>query len=204
MSIAYPSHPWFELAEPPPAPSGLLASPPQRADRSGAPATRRRPRPAAPRDTVERGDRALEQLKTLLSSETTSSTLAGTIDVGELTFRVCYGCDWSSRAYRGRKRRSLRSLAALPGVSASTGKLWRSLVAYGFALAIPGFRDFRKVGVGHLGVLSGLPFAVQCSLLEVAERRGWSRRKLQSEAKALLHTPGATPGADTPRPEGEG
>jgi len=146
---------------------------------------------------------ALEQLRQLLSTEGTSSTLAETIRVGELTFQVCYGRNWSSRAYKGRKRRSLRSLASLPGINASSGKLWRALVAYGFAVTIPDFRHFRHVGVGHLGVLTGLPFPAQCSLLEIAEQRGWSRRRLQDEARKLQRRPGgATPDEDTRPPEG--
>ena len=81
---------------------------------------------------------------------------------------------------------SFRSIAVKQlGASVGASSLWRAAAIYRLAQRYPELESYRHVGVGHLSVLLSLRGPVQLALLRLAERRRWSRRKLEAMVKRI-------------------
>jgi len=74
---------------------------------------------------------------------------------------------------------SFRRLGRLPGMPLSSASLCRAVTIYELSQRMPELIACRRVGIGHVSIVSKLPQDLQVHLLTLAEIHGWSRSSLQ-------------------------
>lgn len=112
--------------------------------------------------------------------------------IGEIVIEEVYLGDIRAFRSRGAKDESLRKLAAQPELNMSSATLWRAVGVFLLCQRMPGFRNPKHLGLGHLYVVLGLSERLQEELLRRAEVERWSRA--QMEENVAVHRP------ERPRP----
>ena len=108
------------------------------------------------------------------------------VEMGHLIIESLYKGDLTKWRSRGRKDTSFRKLERHPALPFRKSTLSRAVSIYMLYRRRHDVLSFRHLSPSHLHEVSGLPEAVQDSLLQRAETECWSVQKVRAEARLVL------------------
>jgi hypothetical protein len=157
--------------------------------------------PRALVETIDDHPRALDHIRVedhvqrviiQLNSICKSATLDFALAVGQVIISNFYGGDLDRWRARGTQLGlPLRKLAKHPDLPMSFLALYRSVSIYEICARL-GVHDWKHVSTSHIRLVLPLRAAHQSRLLELAESRRWTVRRLDQEIVQLMqHDPGA-------------
>jgi hypothetical protein len=143
------------------------------------------------RDPSEVSDVELESVAHELAAITHSSQWGRILAIGKLILGRFFGNDEQSwRARRRNKDQSIRRLALRPDCPLGKSGLTEAVGVYVLSCRHPELNGFRRITPTHVGRTLSLKPAMALSLLQLAEKHGWSVREVAFETKKLRRAMG--------------
>lgn len=130
-------------------------------------------------------DAALDRLVSRLRVVRDVASLELAIGVGRLVVEELYGGDIEQLREHGPHRASYRQLAASADLPMSASTLWRYVSIFELCDRLGGSERWIHLGATHLRTVFGLSADHQTTLLDRADAKQWTVRRLQQEVKLL-------------------